>query len=127
MLVHDAARPMVSRQLLRRCIEACAGADGAMPVLPMKDTVYYATESLDRVESLLNRDRVFAGQAPEAFLYGKYCDALFALSPEEVEATRGSTEPAIAAGMNICMIPGEEGNYKITTRADLDRFWREGF
>ena len=39
VIVHDAARPMVGRNLLERCIEACADADGVMPVLPMKDTV----------------------------------------------------------------------------------------
>ena len=34
----------------------------------------------------------------------------------------GSTEPAILAGMDIAMIPGEEGNFKITSPADLARF-----
>jgi 2-C-methyl-D-erythritol 4-phosphate cytidylyltransferase len=36
----------------------------------------------------------------------------------------GSTEPAVMAGMNIAMIPGDEGNIKITTKNDLERFRR---
>lgn len=34
----------------------------------------------------------------------------------------GSTEPAVLAGMDIAMIPGDENNYKITTGTDLKRF-----
>ena len=34
----------------------------------------------------------------------------------------GSTEPAIMAGMDIAMIPGDENNFKITTKADLEQF-----
>ena len=125
VIVHDAARPMVSRNLLDRCIRACTDCDGVMPVLPMKDTVYYATADGTQVESLLDRDRVFAGQAPEVFKYGKYKDALLELSPAEILKVRGSSEPAIRAGLDIRMVTGEESNYKITTPADLDRFWME--
>lgn len=42
--------------------------------------------------------------------------------PDKILKINGSTEPAIIAGMDIAMIPGEEANFKITTRADLERF-----
>ena len=54
VFIHDAARPLVSRELLLQCIEGCEeGYDGVMPVLPMKDTVYYSSE--DGTESLEGR------------------------------------------------------------------------
>lgn len=120
VIVHDAARPLVSAAILSACIEACALHDGVLPVLPMKDTVYLGDGS--RITSLLDRSSVYAGQAPEAFKLGKYYEANRRLLPDKILEINGSTEPAIMAGMDIAMIPGEESNYKITTRADLERF-----
>ena len=120
VIVHDAARPLVSAEMLSACIEACAMHDGALPVLPMKDTVYLGDGS--RITSLLDRNTVYAGQAPEAFALGRYYEANKKLLPDKILQVNGSTEPAIMAGMDIAMIPGEESNFKITTRADLDRY-----
>ena len=122
VLIHDAARPLVSAKQIADCLGAVQGGhDGALPVLPMKDTVYYSQDGR-AVTSLLERSRIFAGQAPEAFLFGKYAEAVRALMPERILQINGSTEPAIMAGMDIAMIPGDEGNFKITTMADLERF-----
>ena len=41
VIVHDAVRPLVSVETLEACINACSQHDGAMPVLPLTDTVYY--------------------------------------------------------------------------------------
>lgn len=121
VLVHDAARPMLSRKMIDSCLAATNGHDGVLPVLPMKDTVYYSDDG-QGVSSLLKREKVFAGQAPEIFVLGKYINANERLMPTEILMINGSTEPAIMAGMDIVMIPGDEGNYKITTKADLERF-----
>lgn len=121
VLIHDAARPCLSADMISRGIAACAGHDGVLPVLPMKDTVYLSEDG-KMVSSLLNRSQVFAGQAPEFFVLGKYYEANQSLLPDKILTINGSTEPAILAGLDIAMIPGEEGNFKITTKADLERF-----
>ena len=122
VLIHDAARPLVSAGQISACMEAVrAGYDGALPVLPMKDTVYLSEDG-KAVTSLLDRKKVFAGQAPEIFALGKYYRANKALLPERILGINGSTEPAVLAGMDITMIPGDEGNFKITTLSDLERF-----
>lgn len=122
VLIHDAARPMLSAKQISDCLEAvAAGHDGAIPVLPMKDTVYFSEDGR-RITSLLERSKIFAGQAPELFMLGKYYEANRALLPERILQINGSTEPAVMAGMDIAMIPGDEGNFKITTKADLERF-----
>ena len=121
VLIHDAARPLLSADLITVCLEAVEGHDGVLPVLPMKDTVYYSEDGI-KVSSLLERARIFAGQAPEAFMLGKYYDANKKLLPERILQINGSTEPAILAALDIAMIPGDEGNFKITTKADLERF-----
>ncbi len=121
VLVHDAARPLLSAELVTECLLAVNGHDGVLPVLPMKDTVY-ASDDGKKVSSLLQRSRIFAGQAPELFRLGKYYEANRRLLPEEILKINGSTEPAVMAGMDIVMIPGDERNFKITTKADLERF-----
>ncbi len=121
VLIHDAARPLLSADLITACLDAVAEHDGVLPVLPMKDTVYFSEDG-ERIASLLDRSRIFAGQAPETFVFGKYVEAVRALLPERIFGINGSTEPAVMAGMDIAMIPGDEGNFKITTRTDLERF-----
>lgn len=122
VFIHDAARPLLSVDLLHRCLQGVQGHDGVLPVLPMKDTVYYSEDGR-RISGLLKRSSIFR-QAPEAFVYGKYYEANRALFPEKIKAVNGSTEPAVMAGMDIVMIDGEERNYKITTQADLEKFQR---
>lgn len=121
VLIHDAARPLLSPGQISDCLEAVKGHDGVMPAMPMKDTVY-ASKDGKRIASLLKRDEIFAGQAPELFRFGTYFEANKALLPDRILQINGSAEPAVMAGLDIVMIPGDEGNYKITTRADLERF-----
>ena len=117
----DAARPCMTRQMLDACIEAADTADGAIPVLKMRDTVYMSEDGR-HITDLLERSKVLAGQAPEVFRFGKYLAANNKLSEAQMDHIHGSSEPAIMDGMKIVMIPGDENNYKITTDADLVRF-----
>ena len=121
VLVHDAARPMVRAEQIHDCLAAAFGHDGVIPVLPMKDTVYLSYDGRS-VGKLLDRGRIYGGQAPEVFVLGAYFEANTKLLPQEILKINGSTEPAVMAGMDIAMIPGDEGNFKITTKEDLERF-----
>jgi len=121
VLIHDAARPLLSVELISECLAALGGHDGVLPVLPMKDTVYYSEDG-ECVTRLLNRSKLFAGQAPEAFVLGSYFRANEQLLPTEILKINGSTEPAVLAGLDVVMIPGDERNFKVTTKADLERF-----
>ena len=120
VLIHDAARPLLSHRQIEECLKAAEGHDGVLPVLPMKDTLYYSEDG--KTVSLLKRERIFAGQAPEVFRLGPYLKANERLLPEEILKVNGSTEPAILAGLDVVMISGYERNFKITTREDLERF-----
>ena len=121
VLVHDAARPLVTSELLKACLEACREHDGAMPALPMKDTVYLSEDG-NSISQLLDRSKVVAGQAPEAFRLGKYYEAVKQLLPDRIYQINGASEPAVMAGMDIAVIPGDENNFKITTETDLQRY-----
>lgn len=121
VLIHDAARPLLTDSLIERIYNGYSGFDGVMPVLPMKDTVYFSEDG-KKVDRLVPREKIFAGQAPELFNMKKYLDACNSLLPDKILSINGSTEPAILAGMNIAFVDGDEGNFKITTKQDLERF-----
>ncbi len=121
VLIHDAVRPCVSNHLISTCFHALKKYDGVIPVLPMTDTVY-RSEDGKYISQLLNRNQIYAGQAPEGFRLGKYLQANEVLLPEKILHINGSTEPAILSGMDVVMIDGEKDNFKITTSSDLERF-----
>lgn len=120
IIIHDAARPFVSDETITALVKACKTHDGAMPALPVKDTMYIRKG--DKVHSLIDRDTIISGQAPEAFLYKKYLNANEVLLPEKILSIKGSTEPAFMAGMDVAVIDGDENNFKITTKQDLVRY-----
>ncbi len=121
VMVHDAARPYLTADMIDSCFAAADGKDGVLPCLPMKDTIYHSKDG-KTVTGLLNRSELFAGQAPEIYRLDKYLAANESLLPDKIMQINGAAEPAIMAGMDIAMVPGEEQNFKITTMADLERF-----
>lgn len=121
VVIHDAARPLVSKELIRRCIKGCLDADGTLPCVPVKDTLYQSKDG-QSITSLLKRGEIVAGQAPEAFRFGKYIDAHNRMSYEDILQISGSTEIAYKMGLDVRLVKGEEINFKITTQEDLESF-----
>ena len=121
VIIHDAARPLISADIITKSLNAIKGHDGVMPVLPMKDTIYQSIDG-EKISALLDRDALYAGQAPETFRVGPYLKANENLLPDQIQKIKGSTEPAILAGLDILMIAGDIENLKITTKGDLKHF-----
>ncbi len=121
VLIHDAARPLLSNELISNCLSACKSADAVLPVIPVKDTTYYSRDG-KQIDSLLERKTLWNGQAPEAFTFGKYYDANIRLTEDELRKITGSTEVSYRAGLKCILIPGDTNNFKITTKEDLSNF-----
>ena len=102
-------------------MEGCKEADGVLPVVPVKDTLYQSKDGKS-ITSLLNRNELFAGQAPEAFRFGKYLELHEQMPREELLKINGSTEIAYKGGLKIKLIKGDVMNFKITTPEDLTNF-----
>lgn len=120
-IIHDAARPLVSDEIISDCILGATEEDGAMPVISVKDTVYLSKDG-NSIDSLLNRSQLFAGQAPESFKFRKYFEIHNSVTDEEIANTAGSSEIAYRHGMKIRLTKGSERNFKITTIEDLETF-----
>jgi len=109
VVVHDAARPLASAVLFEAVIEAVRrGADAAVPVIPVTDTVR------QRSGGTLDRDELMAVQTPQAF-------AAEALRQAHAAGGEASDDAALVerAGGTVVLIDGDSRNIKITNPADL--------
>jgi 2-C-methyl-D-erythritol 4-phosphate cytidylyltransferase len=115
ILVHDAARPFVPDAVIGRVIEALGdGFDGAVPALPLVDTVKRVDGDL--VVETVDRSELVAVQTPQAFV----APVLRAC----VRSTEGATDCASLverSGGRVRIVEGDERLLKITTRSDLER------
>lgn len=121
VMIHDSVRPMLSEAIISECYSKTSEHDGVTPVLRVKETIYESIDGLT-ISSNLDRDHLYVGQTPEFFDFHKYLEANRVLSEEEFASIRGSAQPAVIAGMNVAIVDGDENNFKITTKADMERF-----
>lgn len=121
VIIHDAARPLVSDNLICKCIQFAIEYGGCMPVLPVTDTIYQSIDG-SSIDGLLNRNTLYAGQSPEAFKLVDYAKLNNSISVDELNMYKGTSEIAFKYGMNIHLIEGEESNFKLTTPKDLEKF-----
>jgi 2-C-methyl-D-erythritol 4-phosphate cytidylyltransferase len=117
-VVHDAARPLVTRDLVERCIGAIEpGIDGAIAAIPMTDTVKeVATDG--RVLRTLDRSTLWAVQTPQVFR----ADILRRALERDAAALAAATDDAWLvddAGGVITVVESYPENLKVTRESDL--------
>jgi 2-C-methyl-D-erythritol 4-phosphate cytidylyltransferase / 2-C-methyl-D-erythritol 2,4-cyclodiphosphate synthase len=120
VLVHDAARPFASADLIARAIVAAEKTGAAIPGLPVTDTIKRVDGS-GSVEATLDRGSLRLVQTPQAFAF----PALIAAHRRAAEQGRDdfTDDAALAewAGIKVSVFPGEPGNSKFTTPEDFVR------
>lgn len=115
--VHDAARPFASPELFARVVQAVAdGADGAVPVLAVTDTVLRVRGEI--VEGTEAREELALGQTPQAFRTSVLREAHAKADVAGASFTDDATMLRWA-GFGVRAISGDPANVKITTIADL--------
>jgi 2-C-methyl-D-erythritol 4-phosphate cytidylyltransferase/2-C-methyl-D-erythritol 2,4-cyclodiphosphate synthase len=116
VLVHDAARPFVSADVISRAIDAAAAHGAAIAAMRAHDTVKRVDGTV--VAETLPRESIYLAQTPQAFRREVLRDAV-ALGRA---GAAGTDEAALAeqAGHEVHVIEGDAANVKITTAADLD-------
>jgi 2-C-methyl-D-erythritol 4-phosphate cytidylyltransferase len=121
VLVHDAARPLVSDEMVERVLAPLAeGWEGVVPGLPVGDTLKRVAAD-GGVQETVPRDGLWAVQTPQAFA----ADALRRAQASGAEATdcAGLVE---AAGGRVTVVEGDPRLLKVTSQADLETVagWR---
>lgn len=117
VLIHDAARPFVPAAMIDRVLDALAGAPGALPVLPVVDTLKRGANGF--VGDTVSRDGLWRAQTPQGFRYAEILDAHRAA----LGGPAATDDAALAerAGLAVALVEGSEDAAKLTTAEDLAR------
>jgi len=118
VLIHDAARPFVDHATIDRVIAALDSHHAVLPAVAVADTLKRGTGTPAVVDATVDREGLWRAQTPQGFRF-----------PEILAAHRNAAgleltdDTAIAehASMAVALIEGNEDNFKITTRDDLER------
>ncbi len=117
VVVHDAARPLTTPELVERCIAALDGADAAIAAAPVTDTTKEAGAD-GVVERTLDRSRLWAVQTPQVFRRAALEAAL--AQPDDVLAAATDDASLVeAAGGVVRVVEAPRENLKVTTPLDL--------
>ena len=114
VLIHDAARPFATAELISQVIAALESSPGAIPGLPVPDTLKRADGGM--VSGTVSRDSLVRAQTPQGF---RFADILAAHRAAAGQTLTDDAAVAEAAGLEVALVPGDPLNEKITTAADL--------
>ncbi|MBE2277738.1 MAG: bifunctional 2-C-methyl-D-erythritol 4-phosphate cytidylyltransferase/2-C-methyl-D-erythritol 2,4-cyclodiphosphate synthase [Rhodobacteraceae bacterium] len=115
VLIHDGARPFVTPALTARLVAALDTATGAAPALPVTDALWHGKGGL--VGGTRSREGLFRAQTPQAFRFEPILAAHLAHGADAAD----DVEVALAAGLDVAIVEGEEENLKLTFPGDFDR------
>jgi 2-C-methyl-D-erythritol 4-phosphate cytidylyltransferase/2-C-methyl-D-erythritol 2,4-cyclodiphosphate synthase len=126
--IHDAARPFATRHLLQRVAAAAARTGGAVPGVPVGDTIVSLVAedeggepgSLGAAARYLDRTSLRALQTPQVFRWSLFRDAL-RWATEKGRAFTDDGGLLAARGLDPVVVRGEPANWKVTTEDDLAR------
>jgi len=117
VLVHDASRPLVTTDLVRRVLEGLGRAAAVIPALPIEETLKNVTE--DRVVGTLPRAGVWRSQTPQGFdtaiLKGAHGRAR-----EDGLETTDDAQLIEHYGGEVMIVRGDRRNVKVTYPEDID-------
>ncbi len=113
VLIHDGARPFVSKNLIKTIIKQAQKYGAAAPGLKTTDTTWKVKNSL--VVSGIDRTNLYNAQTPQGF----YKRDIFAFYNKKDESKTDDVGLAIKNGLRVKFVDGEENNKKITTMADI--------
>jgi 2-C-methyl-D-erythritol 4-phosphate cytidylyltransferase len=112
VVVHDAARPLVTSGLVRKCLDALDGVDGVIAATPSSDTIHVVSDHL--IGDTPDRSTLWAAQTPQVFAADVLRRAL-----EEGSAGTDEAALVVAKGGRVRVIEGPPENIKVTTPTDL--------
>jgi 2-C-methyl-D-erythritol 4-phosphate cytidylyltransferase / 2-C-methyl-D-erythritol 2,4-cyclodiphosphate synthase len=120
VLIHDAARPFVSRRIIDALIEALATTAGAVPVLPVIDSVAYGSDIMGSTVPRENLNRI---QTPQAF---HFADILSAHQGwNAAEEASDDARMLMRYGGEVALVEGEEALAKLTFAEDFSTLKRQ--
>lgn len=119
VLIHDAARPFIEREIVDAVIAALASHEAALPAVPVTDTIKRSADG-STVTATEDRHTLFAAQTPQGFRFPQILSAHMRAAQLPRQFT---DDAAIAewAGLTVALTPGNAGNFKLTHPEDFAR------
>ncbi|MBA4757129.1 bifunctional 2-C-methyl-D-erythritol 4-phosphate cytidylyltransferase/2-C-methyl-D-erythritol 2,4-cyclodiphosphate synthase [Sphingosinicella sp.] len=114
VLIHDAARPLLMHDVIDRLLDALAENDGAVPALPVVDSLRTGETHAD---GEVDRSRLKRVQTPQAFRYAAIRAAHATAAPDATD----DVAVALAAGLSVAFVEGDERLAKLTYPTDFAR------
>ncbi len=111
VLIHDAARPFLSKNIIAELLTKLEHHDGAFPAIPVSDALWTADEL-----SSVDRSNLLRAQTPQAFQFDQIRKAHAEGDPLALD----DVEIALGQGLDVVHVPGDERNFKVTTAQDLE-------
>ena len=118
VVIHDAARPFITKTLIEKCISACETSDGAITAMQPHDTIKFSKDNI--VEKTIDRSNIWMAQTPQAFNKQKILEAYSSREFDDLIITDESSLME-KLGYKIMIVPGTGKNFKITTFDDWKR------
>jgi 2-C-methyl-D-erythritol 4-phosphate cytidylyltransferase/2-C-methyl-D-erythritol 2,4-cyclodiphosphate synthase len=115
VLIHDGARPFVSRGLIARVLSALDAASAAAPALSVSDALWSGQSG--RVTGVVARDGLFRAQTPQGF----HLSEILAAYRRHGGDAHDDVAIARAGGLDVVIVEGEEENFKLTWPGDVLR------
>ena len=115
VLIHDGARPLVSPAVIARVAAALETAPAAAPALGVTDALWTGTDA--NVTGLQPRDGLYRAQTPQGFHF----PAILNAHRTHPGGAADDVEVALAAGLDVAIVEGEEENIKLTWPGDFAR------
>jgi 2-C-methyl-D-erythritol 4-phosphate cytidylyltransferase len=120
ILVHDAARAFMPVEPMRVAIGAIqAGADGAVPIVPMVDTLVASPDEDGTLGATVDRDMVHAAQTPQAFRADALIEAHRRASEDGVDDATDDAGLVRRYGYRVVATEGHPWGFKVTVEGDL--------
>ncbi|MDX2289626.1 MAG: bifunctional 2-C-methyl-D-erythritol 4-phosphate cytidylyltransferase/2-C-methyl-D-erythritol 2,4-cyclodiphosphate synthase [Hyphomicrobiaceae bacterium] len=118
VLIHDAARPFVSADVIDRVLEGLATCDGAIAAVPLSDTLK-AADAHGRIAGTIARAGLWRAQTPQGFAFPAILAAHRRAATEAGSAFTDDAAIAEWAGLPVTLVVGSGANEKITTPEDI--------
>jgi 2-C-methyl-D-erythritol 4-phosphate cytidylyltransferase len=118
ILIHDAARPLISQTIITENIEACKKYQAVDTVIPSSDTIIRSVDK-ETICEIQKRSEQYQGQTPQSFTFKVINDAHeYAKSINNTETT-DDCRLVLNMGKDVHLVNGSKLNFKITTFDDL--------
>ena len=119
VLIHDAARPFVTGELIDRVIDGIVELGSVIPAVPVADTLKRAGADGHLLDTV-SRDGLYHAQTPQGFRFSEILAAHRRAKDKGWKDLTDDAAVAEASGIRVCLVAGDRRNLKITSAEDID-------